>query len=119
MPLLFILYIVAKEKPGTTCWVLPGFYLDGFFGWHGLSFIYKHKQAAKWADVCARVHLSCEKLSRKSVAALGWRANTVRPYILYMARLAFFDALSPLAEEAFCYLESSTLPSSSWRKPSP
>ena len=47
MPLLFTLYIAAKEKPGTTCWVLPGFYLDGFFGWHGLSFIYKHKQAAK------------------------------------------------------------------------
>ena len=33
--------------------------------------------------VWARAHLSCEKLSRKSVATLGWRANTVRPYSLY------------------------------------
>ena len=24
---------------------------------------------------------------------MGWRANTVRPYILYMAKLAFFDTL--------------------------
>ena len=42
--------------------------------------------------LCARAHLSCEKLSRKNVAALGWRANNVRPYILYIAKLAFFDA---------------------------
>ena len=42
--------------------------------------------------VCGRAHLSCEKLSRKSVATLGWRANTVRPYILYMTKLAFFAA---------------------------
>ena len=33
--------------------------------------------------MCARAHLSCEKLSRKSVATLGWRANNVRPYSLY------------------------------------
>ena len=46
--------------------------------------------------VWARAHLSCEKLSRKSVATLGWRANTVRPYILNMAKLAFFDALASL-----------------------
>ena len=29
--------------------------------------------------LCARAHLSCEKLSRKSVATLGWRATNVRP----------------------------------------
>ncbi len=32
----------------------------------------------------------------KSVAAPGWRANNVRPYILYMAKLAFFDTLGSL-----------------------
>ena len=70
MPLLFTLYIAAKEKPGTTCWGLPGFIWMASLVGMGFPLYISICRLQKWADVCACAHLSCEKLSRKSVAAL-------------------------------------------------
>ena len=39
----------------------------------------------------ARARLPCEKFSRIGVAALSWRANNVRPYILYKAKSVLFN----------------------------
>ena len=42
----------------------------------------------------ARARALCARPSRKSLAAPGWRANNVRPYILYITKQVFFLTFS-------------------------